>query len=160
MNRQEELLERFFSQIPRGKEPTAQDIKDAVAAAGTDTSLINDIVVIYAEAQGIDAKNELTELYNARATAKNEKAKAEQHEKVKKACEEFGAGTITLDDLHNRIKEAQAETTSSNETQRQRFSTYEGLLEKLRKDEPEKDFTSSLLCNLRCPKGTMSVIAA
>jgi hypothetical protein len=59
----DEKLKQFFEQL-RGKEPTAQDIRNAAAASG-DVSGIMPVILNYAASMGVDAAAELADLTKA-----------------------------------------------------------------------------------------------
>jgi hypothetical protein len=68
-----EKSKQFFEQLRGNGNPTAQEIRNAIAATG-DVTEITTVISSYAKGMGIDVKSELNELTQARETAMQEKA--------------------------------------------------------------------------------------
>jgi hypothetical protein len=164
-------FESFLKQLKyyaKNSAITAQTFKDAATATGDVSDIIPNILSLAQEMYGIPA-TELPELAELSAEIQAHKRRQEKIDNLsylgnkftelaeKSPAMEAGEFKKALADLLAEATDLAAPSASDT---RNRFSTYAGLLDKLKKDAPEKDFTSSLLVNLRCPNGTMTIIAA
>jgi len=164
-----ESLIRYFNQLPKNKQITAEDVKDAAANTG-DISAIIESILAHAEAQGINPKKELASLDDARAAAQAEKEGQKRRADIKAATGKMSKHlsslsanieTAPLDELSEVIAEINAEaaglTTSASKINRYpTWSDYDTAWKK----ESEHDFSPELFNRLSFPEGTVSYIGA
>jgi hypothetical protein len=154
-----EKLKQFFEQI-RGKgNPTAQDIRNAAAAAGNIAEIIPEILV-YASAMGIDAAAELADFTNAQEMARQEKT---VQETMASLAENAGAFLAEADPEKRRgLIESIRRSASSLGTngKKDRIGSWAEYIQECTQYDPDKDFKPSLFDGLAFPPGTVSYIGA
>ncbi|MDR0585760.1 MAG: hypothetical protein LBG26_00820 [Treponema sp.] len=154
-----EKITQFFEQL-RGKgNPTAQNIYNAMAAAGDITEIMPEILA-YCAGMGIDAAAELANLTKAQDTVRQE---ATLKETAASLAEKSGALAAEADpekrrELIEGIRRASASLEGAGK--KDRIGSWDAYIRECTEYDPEKDFRPALFDGVAFPPGTVSYIGA
>jgi hypothetical protein len=151
-----EKARQFFEQLRNKSNPTALDIRNAVAATG-DVSEITPVILSYAAGMGIDTEADLADLTKAQDTARQEAAFQETAMGLAEMSGDMAAAAPEKRrELLDGIRRIAASLGAPGK--KDRFGTWGEFLRECTSYDPGRDFKPSLFSGPGFPPGSVSYI--